>query len=79
MNQALQHIDQEVKTWEDTEHVPHEIPNMPTIDEGPCGHLLAMKAVSDPDTMYLHQAMKEKDWPKVQGSHAEGGGRSLQK
>jgi hypothetical protein len=64
MNQALQHIDQEVKTWEDTEHVPHEIPNMPTIDEGPCDHLLAMKAVSDPDTMYLHQAMKEKDWPK---------------
>jgi hypothetical protein len=37
---------------------------MPTIDEGPCDHLLAMKAVSDPDTMYLHQAMKEKDWPK---------------
>jgi hypothetical protein len=64
-NQALQHTDQGKETWEeDTDHVQHEIPHMPTFDEGPCDHLLAMKAVSDPDTMYLHQAMKENDWPK---------------
>jgi hypothetical protein len=35
MNQALQHIDQGKETWEDTDHAQHEIPHMPTINEGP--------------------------------------------
>ena len=30
-----------------------------TIESNP---LLALKAVADPDTMYLHQAMQEPDW-----------------
>jgi hypothetical protein len=59
MNQALHQVDEE-----EADHVQYEIPHMPIIEENPCNHLLAMRATSDPDTMYLHQAMKEDDWPK---------------
>lgn len=52
-------------------HIAHEIFTLnnlfPHDDEWEnISSIMAFKASSDPDTMYLHQAQKQKDWPEFQ-------------